>query len=442
MEIYVEYLLPFDSSNGVCSDEVAFLSLIGSNSNISIKKSKHLFVFSDTDIKYSITWHTVEKMDTTIFNVKLSSPSDIQVFKKFLRTFRSTIGPHVKSNIQILWNGISFEWCKELYPKIYETENQFRKLISKFMLENLGMGWYKKTVPQKVHESIKNQNYRPDHNILYQVDFIQLSTFMFSEYTIKPITELPDLLKALIEKREFTPDQVDQIQDYIPISNWDRYFKDIVKYESEVLKGKWEALYEIRCIVAHNNEINEEQYDNGINLCKELSQYFNEAIHKMTEINIPENRKELISLKTINTAHYKDINKGFINEYFNLNNSITSWLNSNNALIEEALKKPLIDPSISSLLNNPMNFSIPENIINDLWRIENDKNNLLSSALFDEALTKSILEANNINEDLYKDFFDNVRINRNENQIEDKSKMHDQDDNENSTKTNDGNDGV
>jgi hypothetical protein len=298
------------------------------------------------------------------------------------------------------------------------------------MLENLGMGWYKKTVPQKVHESIKNQNYRPDHNILYQVDFIQLSTFLFSEYTIKPTTELPELLKAFIEKRDFTTDQVDLIQDYIPMSNWDRYFKEIVKCESEVLKGKWEALYEIRCIVAHNNEINEEQYDNGIKLCNELSHYLNDAIDKIIEINIPENRKELISLKTINSAHNIDINKGFINEYLNLNNSISSWLNSNHALIEAALKKPLIDPSISSLLNNQMNFSIPENIINDLWSIENDKNSLLSSALFDEGLTKSIIEANRIDEDLYKDFLDNARIIRNEYQIEDKSNMKDQEEND------------
>ncbi|MFP3671141.1 hypothetical protein SB717_39355, partial [Priestia sp. SIMBA_032] len=76
-------------------------------------------------------------------------------FRNMLKAVKQVVGVHIKDNIQIIWDGVGFEWSQDLYPRIYQVENYLRKLISKFMLVNLGIGWHVKTVPKDVVETIK-----------------------------------------------------------------------------------------------------------------------------------------------------------------------------------------------------------------------------------------------------------------------------------------------
>lgn len=70
-------------------------------------------------------------------------------------------------------------YSQQAYPIIYEIENLMRQLITKFMLINAGLRWEKERTPEDVRKSINDKNKEP--TVLYNVDYIQLSNFLFKE---------------------------------------------------------------------------------------------------------------------------------------------------------------------------------------------------------------------------------------------------------------------
>ena len=126
-KINVEYLLPFDNKDGICSNETSFRSLIASNSNFELQKDKMKYKGKEYSFKLYVLKNNGDA-PCTIFRIVISTIEDIDSFYKMLSVFRKTIGYHLKKNIICIWNGISFEWSKELYPLIYQIENKLRKL--------------------------------------------------------------------------------------------------------------------------------------------------------------------------------------------------------------------------------------------------------------------------------------------------------------------------
>jgi hypothetical protein len=374
--ITVEYLLPFNTEDGICANIDSFKALLSTNSNFKIKTNKIEYKRSAYD--FSVSLNVVENQNCSVFNVTFGITRVTDKFREMLKAFRKTIGLHLKDNIQIIWDGVSFEWSKSLYPEIYQTENSLRKLISKFMLTKLGIGWHKASIPKDVAESIKKENYKPTHSILYEVDFIQLANFLFKPYSVKDTSKLPDILSGLIES-EMTQEKKNEILEYIPKNNWDRYFSDLVEFESVQLKKKWENLYEIRCKVAHNKSMIYEEYETAMKLCVELNHALNKAYENLESIEIPEEDKESIGLRTIGVVN--EPTSYFVNRYLNLSDRVSdifkvepekySFLSN----VENPLSA-IIDYSSSGLLN------VDPKIRDDLFSINNYKNELLSGSSY------------------------------------------------------------
>jgi hypothetical protein len=99
------------------------------------------------------------------------------------------------------------------------------------MLINLGIGWHKSVTPLEVKDSIK-QSRTTNHGILYEVDFIQLSHFLFKQYALKDASKLPDVISEALDG-DLTAEKREEILDFIPKNNWDRYISKIVDCESE-----------------------------------------------------------------------------------------------------------------------------------------------------------------------------------------------------------------
>lgn len=382
--ITVEYLLPFNTEDGICENIESFKSLLTTNSNFKLKANKIEYKRSSYDFEVSL--NVVENQNCSVFNVTFSVTRVTNKFRGMLKAFRKTIGLHLKDNIQIIWDGVSFEWSKSLYPEIYQTENLLRKLISKFMLTKLGMGWHKSSVPKDVTESIKKDNYKPTHSVLYEVDFIQLANFLFKPYSIKDSAKLPDILSILIEDG-MTEEKKNVILDYIPKNNWDRYFSDLVEFESGQLKKKWESLYEIRCKVAHNKSMTFENYEIALELCSELNQALNQAYDNLANIEIPEKDKESIGLRTIGVVN--EPTGYFVNKYLNLSDSFSAILKvepekySFLSLAENPISA-IIDSSASGFLN------LDTKIKDDLHSINDFKNDLLSGSTYINSFSSKI----------------------------------------------------
>lgn len=296
--IKVEYLLPFKTDEGICCNKETFIALLSTNSNFEI--GDNFLTYKKQKYKYELNIFNIKKKNSTVFNIIFKHTKLTNEYKELLKAFRKTVGNHMEDNIQVIWDGISFEWSKELYPKIYTVENLMRMLISKFMLTKIGVGWHEKTIPKVVKESIKSSERKKEkHNILYEVDFIQLLYFLFNEYTDKEISKLPDYLSKKIKEGKVKEITEQTIEGYIPQNNWDRYFSEKVEMKSDELRRKWEKLYDIRCKIAHNKSLDLDEYNNGNKICSDITEVLEESISNIAKINISEKNKETISMQTI-----------------------------------------------------------------------------------------------------------------------------------------------
>jgi len=370
--IKVEYLLPFNTEDGQCKNISAFNSLLTSNADFSATKTKIKFRNSEYGYKVEIT--EIKDKNCSVYHVTFDATKLTDKFREMLRVFRKTVNPHIQDNMQIIWDGVSYEWSKELYPLIYEVENTMRKLISKFMLIKLGIGWHKSSVPKDVENSIKNPGYKPSHGILYEVDFIQLSNFLFQPYSLKEVSKLPNVLSDIL-KNGLNEKKKEEIKDYIPTSNWDRYFSDLVDCESEELKKKWQSLYDIRIKIAHNKSMTIDDVNNAKDLHKTTTEILNKALSKVGSIEIPDTEKESVSLHTIATVN--EPTKEYINKYFTFNESLNNVISNNS---EKFSFKVSASGPISSLLKSSESggILISESLKNNLFTIEDQKNNILS----------------------------------------------------------------
>ena len=227
-------------------------------------------------------------------------------------------------------------------------------------------------------ESIKKENYKPTHSILYEVDFIQLANFLFKAYSIKDSSKLPEILSKLIEDG-MDEEKKNKILEYLPKNNWDRYFSNLVELESGQLKKKLEKLYEIRCKVAHNKSMNFEDFELAKNLCEELDEALNKAYTNIDNIEIPEEDKESIGLRTMGVVN--EPTNYFVNNYLNLSDNVSNILKNNSEKYSflENIENPIsaiVDSSISGQIK------LSDELQNDLFTINDYKNDLLSGNIY------------------------------------------------------------
>lgn len=371
--VKIEYLLPFNTEDGICKDIESFNSLLCSHSDITVKDKK--IKFRGSSYSYEVDMNVVLNQEYTVFHVSFEINHITDKFRDMLKAFKKIVGVFLKDDLQIIWDGIGFEWSKELYPKIYKIENLMRKLISKFMLINLGVGWYKSAVPSEVKESIKSPNAKVKHGILYEVDFIQLSHFLFKKYAFKDATKLPNVISEALDG-EMTDEKRNEILDFIPKNNWDRYLSEVVECESEQLKKKWTKLYDIRCKVAHNKSLEIAEFEEGSELCEFLEPILQSAFESLNNIQIPEEEKENISLNTIATVH--EPTRAFINDYNNFKIGLNGLIANNEGIfnVTNQYASPINTFLDSSDLGQ---INISESLKETLGSIELTKNNLLAS---------------------------------------------------------------
>jgi hypothetical protein len=371
--VKVEYLLPFNTKDGICKDIQSFNSLLQSHTDITITSSK--LKFKGSSYEYSVNMNEVPDQDCTVFHVTLEISHITDKFREMLKSFKKVVGVHLKDDIQIIWDGIGFEWSKQLYPRIYQVENLMRKLISKFMLINLGIGWHKSVTPLEVKDSIK-QSRTTNHGILYEVDFIQLSHFLFKQYALKDASKLPDVISEALDG-DLTAEKREEILDFIPKNNWDRYISKIVDCESEQLKKKWTNLYTIRCKVAHNSSMSVTDFDDGIKLCDFLEPILQSAFNSLSNVKIPKDKIENISLNTIGTIH--EPTKQFANDYYKVATGISDVLKEHSDTFKNLSFNDLSSP-INTFLKSPIeNMNVSASLISSLNHMEIMKNSFLVS---------------------------------------------------------------
>lgn len=326
----VEYLIVFDIKDSFCSDVESFNSLIQSISNIKVNDTK--IIYKDIEFKYLVEDGELNNDDGRYFHIQLYclDIKNISQFETLLKSIRIILNRNSTRNIEVLWDDISFFYAQKAYPLIHEIENLMRKLITKFMLINVGVGWTKKNVPDIVKDSVnvKDRKKKDEVEYLYKTDFIQLSNFLFEEYSTDNISNFIKKIKLENDNKRINMEDVKQ---YIPVSNWERHFSSIVKCEYEYLKNRWEELYKLRCKVAHNNRMNRQDYLDTKKLVDEIKEKLVEALQNIDKLSISDIDKEIISESMV--LNTNEIYGLFIHEWKKLDEFIFTFLVNKKLLI-------------------------------------------------------------------------------------------------------------
>ena len=279
----LEYLAVSNSDKTECKTINAIKHLLQVNSNIKIKDNKisHKGYSSVISIKQG----TSNDESHIFFNISLTciNEEDIDDFTALTKSIRSSLSTHLES-IYVIWNDLSLYFANKAYPQIFEIENQMRLLITKFMLTTLGLGWVDDRVPVDVKNSvrIKDKDKKLNNSLyLENVDFIQLKNFLFSENFP---THKEKLIKELKRSKDFSNLNIEEIKTLLPESNWDRFFESLVGCDSNSLKKKWDRLYELRCMVAHNKDFNKSNLKEVSSLSTELKEIIAQAIESLDGI--------------------------------------------------------------------------------------------------------------------------------------------------------------
>lgn len=321
MRLQNEYLIIIDkeTSSGFYSlcDSIPRFNEVLEKNRKNLKITKNKLSIDDNLYKYSVKKGQVKGKDQFFFHITLEFNND----EEFLNNYRSllrdikNIFHQNQTIVETLRDDLSFYYSQLSYSLIHKIENLMRKFITYFMITNVGKNWVNESSPIQIKEALDKSKRKQYIDVLQQLDFIHLGDFLFKAYSKQNIS-------YLFEKIKISDGNIstDDIKDYIPQSNWDKYFKEKVDCDDVYLKKRWEQLYELRNKIAHSSHFTLGDYEDIQNLVSEIEEKLEKAFSNIDAIELLDEDKEQLS-QTIATNINEDIGE-FLEEWSKLEKQI------------------------------------------------------------------------------------------------------------------------
>jgi len=358
MEIKVEYLIIIDklTSSGLfslCKDTSRFTEFLNDSDLLVVQKNK-ISLQNGKSIDFELSTDKVKGKEQRFFYIKFlfnEEKTELEYFTKLLHTVKSVI-IDAGGRLETLWDDVSYYYSEKSYKTIYKIENLLRKLITYFMLTNIGQDWHKETLPISIKEALSKSKRREYIDILHQIDFIDLSDLLFKTYQTANINELYEKISKATSVSDL---ELDELKQYVIKSNWEKYFSIIVDCDAEYLKERWKELYDLRCKVAHNGIIVKQEFERIIKLSNEVEEKLQRALDNISEVKIADEEKDEIAENIAGKTSY------LIGEF------IRFWKLFENNVIEFATGLLLIDKNqnLSITLMNVIKVLQSRNFIDD-----------------------------------------------------------------------------
>lgn len=369
MKLVNEYLIIIDenTSSGLyklCTSTTIFNKLlIGDSSHIEIKKGK--IVTPTLECKYNIKYGEVKEKNQKYFYVEIIFDEEeikLDYFNNLLKYMKFTLDKD-GADIETLRDDLSFHYSQLSYSKIHKIENLMRKFITYFMITNLGKNWIAESSPKQIKEALNNSKRKDYMDKLQSLDFIHLGDLLFKSFQEKEISKLFQIIKESTNKGDQNT-SFESLKEFIPQSNWDKYFRDIVDCDDSFSK---------------------DDYINIKDLVSSVEEKLNRAFNSIDSIEMNSKDKEQLS-ENIAVNINEDIGK-FLKEWNEYEKTIKSIYKIENAdtrkffsVLKNILKKDFDDQtfeeinSLTRYRNNLVhNIEIgkKEEIINNIERIRN-----------------------------------------------------------------------
>ncbi|HEY7309221.1 MAG TPA: hypothetical protein VH643_07700 [Gemmataceae bacterium] len=307
MAITVEYLAIFRRTDSFCNSVASFTRLLQVDSEIRVAGGDIHFQ-GERACGFQISSGEVTGKKQRYFHLHFTwdgAPDthheSLERFLALLKKVRGTL-MQAEGEVETLRNDLSSHYARKAYPLIHEIENLMRRLIANFMLVTVGREWVKETLPKAVEDAVKASKRKEGDkdylNVLHTVDFIHLGALLFDPYS----KGTPQELFAKLKDAK-TADDVKVLQEFVPESNWKRYFAKLVAWEDGQLKSRWEKLYLLRCKVAHNALMTGDDLEEIEKLVGEVKPKLQEAIAKLSKVTVPPEEVELVAESAARTVN-------------------------------------------------------------------------------------------------------------------------------------------
>ncbi|MCS4274453.1 MULTISPECIES: HEPN domain-containing protein [Raoultella] len=298
----IELLILIKNDDSFCNTKKAFVDFLKLDSLISITGKKLTYKKTARakpliTVNFDVETNNIPSNKERYFIIALENKNDelIDAFYELgnkIKELTKRINTET-TIVNVLWDDVGRHYAYKAYPLINDVENVMRKLISKFMLINVGMEWSKETIHPDLVKKIERFDEDDVYlNDLYKLDFINLSEVLFQK---KRDITLEELDKIII-KTKFDDIDKDKILKYVPRSNWEKYFSELLGEEAKSLEAQWKLLYKLRNKVAHNRFLTLEDYNRIKGLALKVKEVLIVAMNKLGEINLDdEDRNQIIS---------------------------------------------------------------------------------------------------------------------------------------------------
>jgi len=285
----IEIFLLLKKEDQQCTNIEELQNYIASDSKLKISDQKIEFTDKEqTKHAYKLLIETgdIENSNERYFKVNLDSESNsLETTEGLIRRLKGTLSKiqNDSINISILQNDVLKQNAIEAYPIIFDLENLMRKVISKFMLLNIGSKWINSSINSEIEKYILKRKIDLDFGAddIHGTDFIHLSGILFNKYREKNLT---DLDKELDKDKSKWPDI--NLELYKSKSNWERHFSYLIDSDPDKLKSDWEDLYKIRNKVAHCRGLTSYELKKLKTKSTEIIQVLNKANVKVEEFKL------------------------------------------------------------------------------------------------------------------------------------------------------------
>lgn len=361
MDLKIEYLVVYDISGQYLDNIESFKKLLLLNSSILLINDSKDISYNNQTFLCEIVAHEIGNKNQRLYKLTLScKENNIDDFSSLLKLIRQLLHKS-EGKINVIWDDISTYYSKKAYPKINKIENLLRKLIAFFMVSKLGLDWSEESIPKEVKNNIRNK--RSTENFLHNTDFIQLAEILFKPYAKE---NLDNLLGEIKKNKDLKDKEYEYFEQFIPRSNWERYFSSFVDCEDKYLSKKWDKLYELRCLIAHNSFISKTEYNEIENIVNDLTGKLEDAIISIDKIIIPPSEassifESIIKSQDILAYKYLDIWNKIYDDLLSLYKRtifLTSFDKPLKEILDELIISHAIGPQFYFELNELLNYKL------------------------------------------------------------------------------------
>jgi vacuolar-type H+-ATPase subunit E/Vma4 len=180
------------------------------------------------------------------------------------------------------------------------------------MIRKIGSSYVQEASPNEFKVAIDNSKRSKNGymNAMYQVDFKHLADFLFKPYTRKKDSDLHQIIRKAMSLNDLN---LDELKEFVPRSNWQRYFYQEVDCEDTFLAKRWKELYDLRCMIAHNAIVNKATFTRIVELIDEVEQVLQTAVDKLDKVDVPEDEQDIVAENVV--SNINDTFAGFIQQW-------------------------------------------------------------------------------------------------------------------------------